>query len=171
MEFVEGCDFDEFRRYLARLRQYTKEGEQERLKQNLESGRSHLIVFRENSKIIGHAVWNESTTEEHSKGSPRDKIDRQILRGFMGKGKGFVELHELWLITRHRGRGYGKRFFDFFESYMQKKGYNEIVYYAFNPAAVGLCRKRGYREAYGVKEAGPYGRGVTDHVFYIKLKK
>jgi len=169
MEFVEGCDFDEFRRYLARLRQYAGEGELERLKRNLETGRFHLIVFRENSKIIGHAIWHESTTEEHSMGSPRGETDRQILGGLMGKGKEFVELHELWLTTRYRRRGYGKRFFDFFESYMRKKGYREVIYYAFNPAAVRLCRKRGYPEAYGVNEAGPYGKGVTDYIFYIKL--
>jgi len=54
---------------------------------------------------------------------------------------------------------------------MRNRGYEEIVYYAFDPAAVRLCRKRGYKEAYGVKEAGPYGKYETDYVFYLKLKK
>ena len=69
------------------------------------------------------------------------------------------------------GKGYGKQFFNYFEPYMRNKGYDEIVYYAFDPGAVRLCRKRGYKEAYGVKEAGPYGKYETDYVFYLKLKK
>jgi len=87
MKFVEGCDFNEFSKYLAKLRQYTGEGELDLLKRSLESGLFHLIVFRENDKIIGHAIWHESTTEEHRKGLPRDKIDRRILEGFMGKAR------------------------------------------------------------------------------------
>ncbi|HVP17028.1 MAG TPA: hypothetical protein VMT42_06650 [candidate division Zixibacteria bacterium] len=31
MKFVEGCDFNEFSKYLAKLGQYTGEGELERL--------------------------------------------------------------------------------------------------------------------------------------------
>ena len=171
MKFVDGCDFSEFSRYLAKLRQYTGIGELYQLKRNLDSGLFHLIVFRENDKIIGHAIWHETTTVEHRKGLPRDKIDRQILEGFIGKNRSFVELHELWLLTRHRGKGYGKQFFNYFEPYVRNKGYEEIVFYAFNPAAVGLCRKRGYKEAYGVKEAGPYGKYDADYVFYLRLKK
>lgn len=57
------------------------------------------------------------------------------------------------MTEEHRGKGYGKRFFDFFEEYMRRKGYDSLVYYAFDPAAVAICRKRGYNEAYGLKEA------------------
>lgn len=138
MRFVEGCDFQEFSRYLTGIGQYTAEGELERLKSSLESGRFNLIVFRENSEIIGHAIWHETNTEEHRKGDPRDKEDRKILQGFMGKGKDFIELHELWLTEEHRGEGYGKRFFDFFEDYMRRKGYDSLVYYAYDPAAIAI---------------------------------
>jgi len=89
----------------------------------------------------------------------------------MGKGKDFVELHELWLTEEHRGKGYGKQFFAFFEEYLRGKGCDSLVYYAFDPAAVAICRKRGYKEAYGLKEAVPYGKIETMYVFYLKLKK
>jgi GNAT superfamily N-acetyltransferase len=171
MRFVEGCDFQELSRYLKKLGLYAKEGEMERLRSRLESGLSTLIVFRDNDDIIGHAIWHESNTEEHSKGSPREKEDTEILRGFMGKGKNFVELHELWLTKEHRGKGYGKLFFDFFEDYIERRGYDSIVYYAFDPAAIAICRKRGYKEAYGLKEAGPYGKVETMYVFYLRLEK
>jgi GNAT superfamily N-acetyltransferase len=171
MRFVEGCDFLEFGAYLKRLGLYAGEAELDRLKSLLEGGLSHLIVFRENDEIIGHAIWHESNTEEHRTGSPREKEDTEILRGFMGKGRDFVELHELWLTKEHRGKGYGKRFFQFFEDYMERKGYDSIVYYAFDPAAVAICRKRGYKEAYGLKEAGPYGNIETMYTFYLRLGK
>jgi len=171
MRFVEGCDFQEFSRYLAKLGQYTAEGELDRLRNSLESGRLNLIVFRDNDEIIGHAIWHETSTEEHRKGDPREKEDREILQRFMGKGKGFIELHELWLTKEHRGKGYGKQFFDFFEAYIRSKGYDSLVYYAFDPTAVAICRKRGYKEAYGIKEAGPYGKIETMYVFYLKLRK
>ena len=171
MRFVEGCDFLEFSAYLIRLGLYVGDGELDRLRNNLKSGRSNLIVFRENGEIIGHAIWHESNTEEHSKGSPRDEKDREILRGFMGKGKDFVELHELWIVKEHRGKGYGKQFFDFFEDYIKRKVYDSIVYYAFDPAAIAICRKRGYKEAYGIEGTGPYGETETEYSFYLKLRR
>lgn len=154
---------------MEKLGQYTAKGELDRLRSNLESGRSNLIVFREDCEIIGHAIWHETNTEEHRKGDPREKEDKEILEGFMGKKRDFVELHELWLTKEHRDKGYGKQFFDFFEDYIRRKGYDSIVYYAFDPAAVAICRKRGYEEAYGLKEPGPYGKIETMYVFYLKL--
>ena len=101
---------------MTRLGQYTAKGELDRLRSSLESGRFNLIVFRDNDETIGHAIWHETNTEEHMKGGePREKEDKEILQGFMGKEEDFVELHELWLTKEHRGKGYGKRFFDFFE--------------------------------------------------------
>jgi GNAT superfamily N-acetyltransferase len=169
MKFVEGCGFEEFSKYLARIGQYAVESERERLICFIDSGLLNLIVFRMNGEIIGHAIWHESNTEEHRKGDPRDAVDREILRGFFGGTKNFVELHELWLTRENRGRGYGKRFFDFFKECMRRKGCDSIVFYAFDPAAVAICRQRGYREAYGVKEAGPYGEPETCYAFYLQL--
>jgi GNAT superfamily N-acetyltransferase len=157
---------------LVKLGLYTGKGELDGLRSHLESGRFNLIVFRENGEIIGHAIWHETNTEEHRKGGePREKEDKKILHGFLGKEKDFIELHELWLTEEYRGKGYGKRFFDFFEEYMRRKGYDSLVYYAFDPAAVAICRKRGYKEAYGLKEAGPYGKIETMYVFYLRLRK
>lgn len=171
MRFVEGCSFNEFQTYLVRIGLYTANGELEKLKAQLGSKQLNLIVFRENNEIIGHALWHETNTDEHRKGDSRDKEDKEILHGFFGEKKDFVELHELWLTTEHRGKGYGKLFFNFFEEYMRNKGYDSVIYYAFDPAAVGICRQRGYKEAYGVKEAGPYGNIETMYVFYIQLRK
>ncbi len=170
MRFVEGCDLQEFSKYLVKLGQYTGKGELDGLRSRLESGRFSLIVFRENDEIIGHAIWHETNTEEHRKGDPREKEDKEILHGFLGKKKDFIELHELWLRTEYRGKGYGKQFFDFFEDHMRRKNHDSIVYYAFDPAAVAICRKRGYKEAYGLKEAGPYGKIETMYVFYLRLR-
>jgi len=170
MRFVEGCKFEEFSAYLAKLGLYSGKGELERLKGHLDKKHFNLIVFRENDEIIGHAIWHETNTEEHRKGDARDKEDKEILQRFFGGKKDFIELHELWLTKEHRGKGYGKRFFDFFEDYMRNKGYDSIIYYAFDPAAVAICRQRGYKEAYGVKEAGPYGNIETMYVFYLRLR-
>jgi GNAT superfamily N-acetyltransferase len=170
VRFAEGYGFEEFKAYLAKIGQYTKQGELEKLKGYLDSNHFNLIMFRENNEIIGHAIWHGTNTEEHRKGEPRDKEDKEILhRFFGGKKKDFVELHELWLTTEHRGKGYGKLFFNFFEDYMRNKGYDSVIFYAFDPAAVAICRQRGYKEAYGVKEAGPYGNIETMYVFYLQL--
>ncbi|HUW47424.1 MAG TPA: GNAT family N-acetyltransferase [Patescibacteria group bacterium] len=171
LRFVEGCDFEEFSRYLPKIGQYKSEGALERFKVFIDSKLFHLIVFREDNNIIGHAIWHESNTEEHRKGDPRDKDDLDILHALLGRNKDFVELHELWLTKEHRGKGYGKKFFDYFEEYIRNKGYESLVYYAFDPAAIGICRKRGYKEGYGVSEAGPYGNTVTCYAFYLPLRK
>ena len=115
---------------------------------------AHLIVWKESSEILGHAIWHESNTEEHVKGDPRDEDDRKILRTLVAPGKEFVELHEVWLKTEYRGKGYGARFFEFFEHFISKKDHDTIVYYADQPAALAICRNRGYREAFGVEAAG-----------------
>ncbi len=170
MDFVEGCDFEEFSKYLAKLGQYTAAGELEKLKRFLDNDFMKLIVFREDGRLIGHAIWHESNTDEHRQGDPRDEVDKGILRGFLG-GKGdFVELHDLWLTDEYRGKGFGKRFFDFFEEYVRSRGYDSLVFYAFHPAALRICRERGYKEAYGVEECGPYGEKETSTVFYLKLR-
>jgi len=105
MRFVESCDFEEFSRYLAKIGQYVADGELEKLRAFINSNLLNLIVFREKDEIIGHAIWHETNTEEHRKGDPRDKKDKEILLGFFGEKKKFVELHELWLTKEHRGKG------------------------------------------------------------------
>jgi len=122
---------------------------------------SHLIVWRENNEIIGHAIWHETNTEEHRRGDSRDKGNKEALERLLGGKKDFVELHEIWLKKEHRRKGYGKRFFDFFEESMRKRGFDSIVYYANHPAAVRICRKRGCKEEY-LEQIGEY-------VFYIRL--
>ncbi|UCG44883.1 MAG: GNAT family N-acetyltransferase [Candidatus Bathyarchaeota archaeon] len=110
---------------------------------------AHLIVWRENDEIIGNAIWHETSTDEHREGDARDTEDREILRRLLGGRKeNIVELHEVWLRKEYRGRGYGKEFFEFFEEFIKEKGYDAIVYYADHPAAIAICRERGYKEGF-----------------------
>ena len=171
VKFFVGCDFEEFRGYLKRIGLYKKEGELSRLEIMLKNKLLNLIVWRENDEIIGHAMWHESNTEEHRKGDARDKEDSELVERLLGGQKSFVELHEVWLTKEHRGKGYGWQFFEFFEQFMRDKGYESIIYYAYNPAAIAICRKRGYKEAYGIEETGPDGETQTAYVFHLSLKK
>jgi GNAT superfamily N-acetyltransferase len=68
--------------------------------------------WRENTKIVGHAVWHEANTEEHRKGDMLKREVREALGKLLGGKKDFVELHEIWLIKEYRGKGYGEKFFD-----------------------------------------------------------
>ena len=167
MRFVVGCGLDEFKEYYKTNGFAGEQGtgelgitEEEIVTQDP----AHVIVWRENNEIIGDAIWHETSTDEHRKGDPRDREYREILSKICGgKKDNIVELHEIWLRKKYRGKGYGKRFFEFFEEFIGKKGYDSIVYYADHPAALAICRKRGYTEDY-LKSEGEY-------VFYIPLKK
>lgn len=108
----------------------------------------------ENDQIIGHAIWHESSSKEHKPGDKRDSEDLRILEQLLGGEKEFVELHELWLTQEHRGKGYGKKFFDFFEELMRKEGHEDTIFYAYNSAALTICRKRGYKEIEGFVATG-----------------
>lgn len=88
----------------------------------------HLIFFKEDNRIIGHAIWHEANIEEHRKGEARNEKDKEILQKLLGGQKDFVELHELWLKKEYRGKGYGKKFFEFFEEFIANKGWlNNIL--------------------------------------------
>ncbi|NIO37137.1 GNAT family N-acetyltransferase, partial [Candidatus Bathyarchaeota archaeon] len=119
MKFVVGCGLKEFKRYYERLaldREWRGTfGFTEELDTSWErvlvENPSLLIVWRENRKIIGHAIWHETSTDEHREGDLRDREDKEILRILCGgKMNDVVELHEIWLRKKYRGKGYGKRF-------------------------------------------------------------
>jgi len=161
MRIVVGCDLEEFKSYyemLASDREWQGTfgftGELDtRWESVLAENPSLLLVWRENDEIIGHAIWHETDTDEHRKGDPRDREDRKVLRELCGgKKDNIVELHEIWLRKKYRGKGYGKRFFEFFEEFIRKKGYDSIIYYADHPAAIAICRKRGWKEGFLEKE-------------------
>jgi len=165
MRFVVGCDLEEFKEY---YRKNGFAGEQGTGELGITEERiviqdpAHLIVWREDNEIIGDAIWHETSTDEHRKGVPRDREDREILRKLYGGKKGnIIELHEVWLREEYRGKGYGKRFFEFFEEFIRKKGYDSFVYYADHPAALAICRTRGYKE--------DYVKGIREYVFYCSL--
>jgi GNAT superfamily N-acetyltransferase len=157
MRIVVGCDLEEFKRYYTELARDKEWQGTFGFTEELDTGwervlvenPSLLLVFRDNDKIIGHAIWHETGTDEHRKGDPRDRDDREILKKLCSEKRGsMIELHELWLRKKHRGKGYGKRFFEFFEDFIKKKQYDFIVYYADHPAAITICRKRGWREGF-----------------------
>lgn len=133
LEFVIGYDLEKFRAYYRRLTDLhtyyrTRRpmesgldnlGDDER--GHIESDPSHLIVWKDRSQIIGHAVWHETSTDEMTEGNLRADDDREILRRLCGGSRdNLAELHEVWLQTEYRGRGYGKRFFSFFEQFVRE---------------------------------------------------
>lgn len=170
VKFFEGCSFEELKKHLSRI-QFNRKEYLEELKAFLDAKLFNLIVWRKDGEIVGHAIWHESNTEEHRKGDARDKEDREILERLAGGKKDFVELHEVWLAEEHRDKGYGKQFFGFFEEFIKNRGYDGIVYYAYHPAAIAICRKRGYKEAYGIEETAPRGEVETCYVFYLPLRR
>ena len=116
----------------------------------------HLIVFTNEGEIVGHCIWHETSTKDMIPGQPRDDEDRVCLRQlFGGERTNLVELHELWLRSEYRGRGFGQQVFSFFEAYVEAAGFDGIVYYTDHEAAIAICRKRGYREAF-LKSDGWY---------------
>ena len=129
MRLDVGCDLEEFRGYnircgivedLALEWKGLGETEEDHIRQDC----SHLIVFREGDRIIGDAIWHESNTREHTPGSGswRDQNDKEILERLLGGGKDFVELHELWLMKQHRGRGMERNSLSFSRILFGKEG-------------------------------------------------
>ncbi|MFQ6064399.1 MAG: GNAT family N-acetyltransferase [Candidatus Bathyarchaeia archaeon] len=161
MSIVVGCDLEEFKSCYKKLA-LDKEwqgtfGFTEELDTSWErvlvKNPSLLLVWRENNEIIGHAIWHETSTDEHREGDPRDEEDRTILRRLLrGRKDNIVELHEIWLRKKYRGKGFGKRFFEFFERFIRNGSYDSIVYYTDHPAAIAICRDRGYKEGFLEKE-------------------
>ncbi|MBN2336698.1 GNAT family N-acetyltransferase [Candidatus Bathyarchaeota archaeon] len=162
--FEGGGGVDELREHMTRVGLSLGETELRLVTERPE----RLILWREDGRVVGHTIWHESNTEEHPDGEPREDEDRRILEEELGVEGDFVELHEIWLGDESRGRGYGRSFFDYFESMVAGMGYRYIVYYADHPAALAICRGRGYREAYGVELDGVDGGGG---VFYVLAKE
>ena len=161
VRFDVACDLEEFREYWSRN---DYDGNLDYLLNVVVKDKSQLIVWREKNKVVGHSVWHESNTEEHRKGDPRDREDREALERLLGGKRDFVELHEVWLIKEYRGKVYGSGFFDFFEAFMKSRGYVDLVFYADHPAALAAFRKHGYK-------GGGYLKGVKEYVFYHSLEQ
>jgi len=161
LKFIVGYNLEEFKKYYSTLRDLHefyinrtlrdprefKLGDDERF--HVENDNRHLIIWTNSTEIVGHCIWHETNTDEMTPGDPRDDDDKETLRNLFGGQKGnLVELHELWLQTKHRGKGYGHQFFDFFESFVARSGFDGIIHYSDHPAVIAICRKRGYKEAF-----------------------
>jgi GNAT superfamily N-acetyltransferase len=174
LRFEVGCDLEEYRKYqkTSGIHDYLKwvgvtdvvYGELGPFEEaHIKRDPSHLIVWRENNEIIGHVIWHEERVDSFR--LPGEEEVRIVLERLLGEKKDFVELHKVWLEEEHRGKGYGKKFFEFFEDFAKKRGFDSIVYYTGNPAAIGICRKRGYKE-----DILSYPKKESWHVFYLSLK-
>ena len=154
LEFQVGSDMSEFKEYyrtLTDLQLYLRKENKDLgtcEENHIKNDPNHLMIIKKKSKIIGHAIWHESSTEVHLPNQPRDPHDRNLLREFFHGEGYFVELHELWLKTKYRGQGIGQRFFRFFEKFIKEQGFHAIIYYTDNEAAETICRKRGYLESF-----------------------
>ena len=144
-----GYDIDKFKEFYKDVRDNElEEFEIEFLREDP----TQLIVWGENQQIFGWIIWHASNVKDHGDGTTRDEEDTEILTKIIGENEEFIELHELWLRKEYRGKGYGKQIFDFFENFVSEKGYKHVVYYAFDPAAIHICRKRGYKEEFYKKQ-------------------
>jgi len=166
VEFIVGYDLEKFKSHYRSLddlhRFYISHGTRKETEtfeigedelNHIRRNPNHLIVWKKGDTIIGHCVWHETTTDEMIEGDPRE--DREILHNlFDGEKDNLVELHEVWLKTEFRGKGYGNQFFDFFERFASQSRFDGIVYYTDNLAGISICRKRGYREAVEPLELG-----------------
>ena len=164
VEFTHGGDIEELRAHLEGLGLTLGATEERLVKEKPE----RLIMWRDNETLVGHTIWHASNTKVHPDGDAREEDDRHILENELDVVGDFIELHEIWLSDDYRGRGYGSAFFDYFEAMVKRKGFNAIVYYADHPAAMHICRKRGYREAHGVELDGITGEGG---IYYVLAKE
>ncbi|MFW9831134.1 MAG: GNAT family N-acetyltransferase [Candidatus Thorarchaeota archaeon] len=167
MKIQVGCNFETFKQYYEALWGTLGETEADYIQQNP----AHLIIIKENEHIIGDMIWHESNTQEHKPGNPRSKEDSAILLRLLGDHQEFIELHEVWLRKEYRGKGYGKKMFAFFEQFIRQQGFKTAIYYAYNPAAIAICRHRKYREAGCIEIEGIEGNREAMHVFHIALLK
>ncbi len=160
VEFSHGGDTEELRAYLQELGLSLGETEERLIKEKPE----RLIMWRDEGMLVGHTIWHASNTKQHPDGTPREEEDNHILEEELGVEGDFIELHEIWLADTYRGRGYGSAFFNYFEDMVKEKGYPSIVYYADHPAAMSICMKRGYRQAFGVELDGITGERARYYV-------
>ncbi|MFX0086143.1 MAG: GNAT family N-acetyltransferase [Candidatus Hodarchaeota archaeon] len=145
MKFIVGCDLPTFIEYYKTCGRGDLQDTEKRI---LMDDPSHCILWVDEKEILGHVLWHECSTFEHKKGDPRDKRDKKILEFLFGVNKSLVELHEVWLKEEFRGKGFGRDFFGFFEVFILKRGFKNILFYADHPAALNICRNRGYKEIY-----------------------
>ncbi len=118
MKITVGCDLPTFKEYYKTCGRGELGDIEEKI---LLDNHSHCILFKKGQEILGHVLWHECSTSEHRKGDPRDKTDREILESLFGENIHLIELHEVWLKEQFRGKGYGRKFFEYFEEFIQKK--------------------------------------------------
>jgi len=76
LRFENGCDLAEFKEYYRKTMGRSIGSTEERL---ITENPKHLIVWKVDDSIIGHAIWHASNTKVHPDGTPRAHDDRRIL--------------------------------------------------------------------------------------------
>lgn len=148
LNITVGCDLSTFKEYYK----ISGRGELGPIEEKIfTDDPSHCILWIENQEILGHVLWHECSTSEHRREDPRDQTDREILESLFGKNQNLIEFHEVWLREQYRGNRHGRKMFEFLEEFIFKKGFKNIVYYADHPAALAICKNRGYKEVYDDK--------------------
>jgi GNAT superfamily N-acetyltransferase len=161
-----GCNLEEYRKYqkTSGIHDYLKwVGVTDVVYGELGPNEVARARALENNEIIGHVIWHEERVDGFR--LPGEEEVRIVLERLLGEKKDFVELHKVWLEEKHRGKGYDKKFFEFFEDFAKKRGFDSIVYFSGNASAINICRKRGYKE-----DILSYPEKERWHVFYLSLK-
>ncbi len=100
--------------------------------------REDLFVAEEKGTVVGTAIINHTQVEEYKLGNWQ----------FPAKDDEIMVLHTLVISPSHSGKGYGKAFVSFYETYAKEQGcvFLRMDTNAKNQAARSLYRKLGYRE-------------------------
>lgn len=100
--------------------------------------RNDLFVAKEKETIVGTAIINHTQVEEYKLGNWQ----------FPANHREVMVLHTLVISPSHSGKGYGKAFVAFYETYAKEQGcpFLRMDTNAKNQAARSLYRKLGYKE-------------------------
>ncbi len=100
--------------------------------------RNDLFIAQEGETVVGTAIINQSQVEEYQLGSWQ----------YPAKEKEVMVLHTLVISPFHSGKGYGKAFVAFYETYAKERAcpFLRMDTNAKNQAARSLYRKLGYTE-------------------------
>lgn len=100
--------------------------------------RGDLYVQEENGKIVGSGILNSNCND----------IYRAVSWNFPCKDEEALILHTLAVSPEHFNKGYGKKFFEFYENFARGKGYSvlRIDTQERNARARAIYKKLGYIE-------------------------
>ncbi len=101
--------------------------------------RGDMFVLEENGEIVASGIMNSDCNEVYHK----------ITWNYPCKDEEALILHTLTVSPKHFNKGYGKKFFEFYENFAREHGYSvlRIDTQAKNLRARAIYKKLGYIEA------------------------